>query len=62
MLIRLGYEMVFEAPVTAPEGREAGTGLDEPLEAEDLAVDWLEQETEPAPDPAEGQEGAKAGG
>lgn len=54
--------MVFDAPISAPEGREIGAGLDEPLEAEDLAVDWLEQQTEPAPDPLEGQEGAIADG
>jgi hypothetical protein len=53
---------VFEAPISAPEGREAGTGLDEPLEAEDLAVDWLDQQTDPASDPVESQDGAIADG
>jgi len=53
---------VFEVPITTPEGREAAMGLEEPLEAEDLAVDWLEQEIEPAPDPVEGQEGQQSNG
>lgn len=46
--------MVFEAPITSPEAPEAITGLDEPLEAEDLAVDWLNEEPEPALDEGEG--------
>jgi TIR domain-containing protein len=39
--------MTFEAPVTSPEGVQLAAGLDEPVEADDLAVDWLEGEGNP---------------
>lgn len=48
--------MMFEAPVTSPEAPESTTGLDEPLEAEDLAVDWFDEEPEALPDDPEGQQ------
>lgn len=42
--------MVFEAPVTSPEGVQATPALDEPLEADDLEVDWVEAESDAATD------------
>lgn len=49
-----GRPMAFETPVTSPELQEAGGGLEEPLEAEDLTDDWIDEEPGPASDPAEG--------
>jgi hypothetical protein len=49
--------MVFDAPVTTPEAAQAAPAIDEPLEADDLAVDWLEGETETPDDEIGGQDG-----
>ena len=50
--------MVFEAPVTSPEGVHAVPALDEPLEADDLEVDWVEAESDvPADEPGKGGSG-----
>jgi hypothetical protein len=52
--------MAFEAPVTSPEGVQPGPGLDEPLEADDLTIDWLEDGPEAEEDEIEN--GGAAGG
>lgn len=41
---------IFVAPITSPEGVMAAPALDEPLEVDDLAVDWLESEIQLADD------------
>lgn len=52
--IRAGARpMVFNAPVSTPEAQVAGVVLEEPLEAEDLTFDWLDQEEEPVLDSIE---------
>ena len=53
---------IFEAPITGPEGAVAGPTFDEPLEAEDLAVDWFESEAKPADDDSAHENGATADG
>lgn len=50
--------MVFEALVTSPEGVRAISALDEPLEADDLEVDWVDAETgAPTDEPGNGGTG-----
>lgn len=50
--------MIFEAPVTSPEGVQATPALDEPLEADDLEVDWVDAESDaPTEEPTNGGTG-----
>lgn len=53
---------VFEAPVTSPEGAVTGPTLDEPLEAEDLAANWLVGDTDAAADGSVIEDGEPADG
>lgn len=54
--------VTFEASVTSPEDGVIALALDEPLEMDDLAVDWLESETSPTGDEDVTESGATTDG
>lgn len=56
------HPTIFEAPVTSPTGAVAAPTFDEPLEADDLAVDWLESERDLTGDGTGSENGETADG
>jgi hypothetical protein len=46
--------IVFEAPMTTTDAAQPAPALDEPLEVEDLSIDWLDGEPDPTAEEAAG--------